>query len=155
MMQWSSLAIQCDLVSDGFGVSHGLMGGRELSGVCRSSMMSFVSIYVRGSEVSCLHSQSKGEESGGAASLKRSCASSMAVMLLRLLVNFIVVIELRVIVGGDREGGHFSQWGTYLTPSSCAASFLDSSLSGSIVAGGMETLDVAEANALGVSLGWT
>jgi hypothetical protein len=70
-------------------------------------------------------------------------------------VNSVGVIESRAIAIGDGEGGRFGQCGTYVTSCSCAALMLDPLSSGSIVAGGMEAADIAEADALGGNLGWT
>jgi hypothetical protein len=108
-MQCSSLAVQCDFVSDGFGVLHGLMGGGEVLDWCSCAAMSFLSIHVRGSRALHLDSASGGDGALGASLLKRSLAKSSLFMSLRLLVNSVEVIVSRLIAASDSEGGRFGQ----------------------------------------------
>jgi hypothetical protein len=108
-MQCSSSAVQCDFVLDGFGVSHGLMGGGKVSDWCSCATMSFLFINVRGSRALRLDSASGGDGTLGALSLKRSLAKSSQFMSLRLLVNSVGVIVSRSIAAGDGEGGRFGQ----------------------------------------------
>ncbi len=88
----------------------------------------------------------------GAVSGNKSFAKSFLSISLRLLVNAVGVIVLRSIFAGDGVGGRLGQWDTQVMS---LESLLLSLLSGSIVVGGKEAADVAEADTLCGNAGWT